>query len=197
MRYGAVAVVAAVMAGCGNDGDAVDFHGDGATVVESPVPNAADLAVPAPDTSGKTAEARVSRPTPPPSLAQRTRGAALEFAQYAVDVLNHAQATGDVEPLQHISFWACRGCNGRIDDLRLVYGQGGFVHGGAWSVLSSSALSEGRESWRASLTVHASRQRLKRSAESQVEFVAGGRHRVDMSVARTDAGWLITRLTVA
>lgn len=195
-KYAAVAVAVVLLTGCGNDGEAVDFKGSSAALAESPVPNAADLAVPAPggDPSRDTAVVR-SRPTPPASLDQRGRGAALDFARYAVEVLNHAQATGYTTDLKRISLGSCRDCNGRIDELRVVYGQGGFVEGGSRRVLSSSVVSDGRNRWDVSLTVHVTRQRLKRSAGARVEFLQGGRHEVGMSVARTADGWVVTALT--
>lgn len=188
----AAAVLATVLSGCSNDGEAV---GGGVTSeVETPVPNAADLA--APSVGDRRAAPERLRPLPPDSLALRTRGAALDFAGYVVEVVNHVTATGDVQSLQQIAFSACRGCMSIIEDVRLIYAQGGWSRGGEWSVLSSRAVSDGRHNWDVTLKVHAQRQRVKRSSSAPVEFVSGGRRTVQMSVARTEDTWLVTALTV-
>jgi len=159
------------------------------------VPDAADLAVPSAG-AGPSREPRAELPLPPRSLAQASRGAALDFAEYAVEVVDYVTATGDVTPMRQISY-GCDGCDGIVEDVRAVYRQGGWSQGGDWRVLSSTAASDGRHAWDVSLQVHAQRQRVKRSQGSPVEFVGGGRRAVGMSVAFADGGWVLTALNVA
>lgn len=189
-------VMTVVVGGCSNDGEAVGAGGDAPPIVESPVPDAADLDLPG---VGQSSRAAPDRPEPvvPESFSLRTRGAALDFAEYAVEVVNYVTATGDVEPLQQISYSACEGCTAIVDDVRLIYAQRGWSQGGEWDVLSSRAVSDGRYSWDVALRIHSQRQRVKRSSDAMVEILSGGRRAVQMSVARTEDTWLITSMTVS
>jgi len=81
----------------------------------------------------ETPSASPAAPTPPvlPDAAkQATEEGARAFIAYYWELINYAQATGDVKALNAASNVNCAGCNGGIQKIRKHYRDGGHVVGG-------------------------------------------------------------------
>ena len=74
-----------------------------------------------------------SGPTPPemPDAAKaRTDKGAEAFVRYWLEVVNHAQATGETQVLEAMSESTCAGCRGIAEAVTEAYKGGGHIEGG-------------------------------------------------------------------
>jgi hypothetical protein len=121
-----------VLAGCGGD----------PTAEPSPTPST-------PVTSPVS-----TTPTPPamPDAAKaNTKAGAIAFVRHYIELINYAQATGDVEVLSGVEDASCRSCTQGRTYLASIYGAGGHVAGGEWTIRHASAKSSG-ENWAVTVT---------------------------------------------
>ncbi len=120
----AAALLASPLAGCG-DGDppkTAPFTPTGH--IETPIPTPSQSA---------TADAPVE-PTLPDAATQATEEGARAFIAYYWDLINYAQATGDVKPLKAASSSRCTTCQTGIKGIKKLYKGGGHTVGGAYSI---------------------------------------------------------------
>lgn len=125
----AAALLALPLAGCG-DGDppkAAPFTPTGH--VETPTSS------PSQSASANTPV----EPTLPDAATQATEDGARAFITYYWDLINYAQATGDVKTLKAASAPSCAVCNGMADGFRKLYRSGGHLLGGTNSVAIEKA----------------------------------------------------------
>lgn len=94
---------------------------------EDPEPKVAPPSPTAPSTTGTSAE----RPPEMPEAAKGTDAAAAEaFVRFYWEMVNEAQATGDVAALRSFAE-NCPTCDGGINSIESIYSDGGLVTGGA------------------------------------------------------------------
>lgn len=112
----ALSAVAALAAGCNDDSEPVPEK-------TTPVTRATD---------GPTDEPTEapSKPVLPDAATKPTKAGAEAFIHYYWDVVNYAQATGNVKLLSRIASATCDTCAGVVDGLRKIYRSGGAVRGG-------------------------------------------------------------------
>jgi hypothetical protein len=100
-----------VLAGCGGDPTA-DPSPTPSTPVTSPVS---------------------TTPTPPamPDAAKaNTKAGAIAFVRHYIELINYAQATGDVDSFTEVDSPECRSCATARRALTDIYGAGGHIEGG-------------------------------------------------------------------
>ena len=103
------------------------------------------------DPSSSTSEtpsptATPSAPTMPEAAKADTKAGAIAFVRYYVELVNHAQMTGDIAPLEAVEGPACTSCKQGRNYLAKIYGAGGHIEGGTWSITRATAASSG-ENW--------------------------------------------------
>lgn len=108
----------------------------GACSGDDPDPKVAD---PTPTSSLPTAPSTTAasgpvEPTLPPEARGTDAAAAEAFVEFYWEMVNYAQATGDVEGLREVSSPTCVACQGGIDGLNEVFDNGGSISGGTGRV---------------------------------------------------------------
>ena len=73
-------------------------------------------------------------PSLPAEADDKTGAGAAAFVRYWVQVVNFAQASGDVSLLETLDDSQCVGCRGVVKAIRRPYSSGGHIEGGAWRV---------------------------------------------------------------
>ncbi|MCR1781543.1 hypothetical protein KVF89_03270 [Nocardioides carbamazepini] len=71
-----------------------------------------------------------TEPVLPDAAKQASEDGARAFITYYWDLINYAQATGDVKALKAASARTCDVCSGLVNDLRDLYRSGGHLEGG-------------------------------------------------------------------
>jgi hypothetical protein len=69
----------------------------------------------------------------PDAARANTKAGAIAFVRHYIDLINYAQATGDVTPLEKVEDTRCGSCTNVRQGVRDIYGSGGHIEGGAWS----------------------------------------------------------------
>lgn len=69
----------------------------------------------------------------PAAAKANTKAGAIAFVRYYVELINHAQATGDVSALAEVEDPGCKSCTSVRRGVTDIYGSGGHIDGGAWS----------------------------------------------------------------
>lgn len=86
------------------------------------------------DTPSPTAEPTPTEPPLPDAATKATEAGARAFITYYWDLINYAQATGDVKALRRVSGKNCRGCQGGIEVIDEIYDSGGHAVGGEYTI---------------------------------------------------------------
>jgi len=73
-------------------------------------------------------------PTLPATAADGSKAGAEAFIAYFWDLANYAQATGDTAGLRALGAESCGGCRGAFDFIDEVYGAGGSITGGEYTL---------------------------------------------------------------
>lgn len=142
----------------------------------------------------------VSPPTPtPPSLPASARkpnkAGAVAFAHHYIDLVNFASRTGDLVTLREASAASCRSCQNILKILEGVYGRGGRVQGGHWTVRSYSAVAAGpRATWLVAMNLRADSQVVRSGAKAAPEERAGGDFSASLYAKRSVHAWQVKRL---
>lgn len=111
-------VALALLAGCSDDDPS---PGD---------PSATSTPTGTPETPTTSATAKPTEPALPDAATKATEAGARAFITYYWDLINYAQATGDVKTLKRVSGPRCDACTGINQTLRNQYKQGGRIEGG-------------------------------------------------------------------
>lgn len=117
-----LAATAVVLVGCSDEGDS-----EGADPSPGPSSSTASDGGPA---SGSPRADPTPAPTLPAEAQVDSEVGAEAFARHYVDLMNHAQATGDAEALMAVSSEQCGGCQGLQTAAEESYADGGYLEGG-------------------------------------------------------------------
>lgn len=151
-------------------------------------------------TEGVTSSATTTptqSPTPPtmPAEAEGTnKAAAKAFVRHYIDLVNHAMATGDVEPLRRSSAPSCSSCEAVIENIDGLYGAGGRLEGEGWEVTALQLVSRqgaSRPIVQAGIMVHP--QRRIAHQEAVPEHFDGGRNLMTFFLKRSAQVWAVTK----
>jgi hypothetical protein len=69
----------------------------------------------------------------PAAASENTKAGAIAFVRYYIELINHAQATGDVDALAAVESPDCRSCTSARDVVTKIYASDGHLEGGKWS----------------------------------------------------------------
>jgi hypothetical protein len=75
----------------------------------------------------------------PDAAKANTKAGAVAFVKYYIELINHAQATGDLDDLAALEGQRCESCRQVRDYLEGIYSSGGSVSGGEWRVQRAEA----------------------------------------------------------
>ena len=131
---------------------------------------------PSPSVSTSVTSPASATPTPPvmPEEAKAdTKAGAIAFVKYYIALINHAQATGDVDALAKVEGPDCKSCAEGRDYLKKIYGSGGHISGGAWSVHRVKARQSG-ENWAVTVTGAFAPSDAYASADADPQHAKGG-----------------------
>lgn len=115
-------VALALLAGCSDDDPS---PGD---------PSATSTPTGTPETPTTSATAKPTEPALPDAATKATEAGARAFITYYWDLINYAQATGDVKALKRVSGPRCAGCTSGITAIQGHYNSGGQIEGGDYAV---------------------------------------------------------------
>lgn len=106
-------------------------------------------------------------PVLPDAAAEASEAGARAFIEHYWDLINYAQATGDVKLLKKASGRNCDGCNSGIRSIRELYEEGGHLEGGEYTIEISALNTLGDPTPQlfaveAKLTATASKQKVVR-----------------------------------
>jgi Family of unknown function (DUF6318) len=125
----AAAVLALALVGCTDDGQSP-------TSTTSSPPPTGQTTTPTSTTSDPADEPPV---LPDAAKAQTTAGAKA-FVRHYADVLNYAWLNLDAKPLDQVSAEGCKVCDAIVRSIKKAASQGGYQHGGEWSVTKTSSV---------------------------------------------------------
>ncbi len=176
-RPAALAVVAAwlvalllVVSGCGGD-------------PEEPRPSAS----PTPSPSAPVV------PTLPPEAQHDGRAGAVAFVKHYIELLNYAQATGDVDGLREASSPRCRSCSTTTRRLAELYKGGGSLDGGELRFIDDlTSHNAAEETWLVTARVEYAPQ-VVHNIDGSTLNLEGGTRAHDFVVRFQDSRWTVIR----
>jgi hypothetical protein len=116
-----------------------------------------------------------SPPALPEAAKANTKAGAIAFVRHYVDLINYAQATGDITTLAAVEDPGCKSCANGRDVLSSIYKAGGVIKGGHLSFRFSSAAPSPRyKGWLISGSLHFAPQTVVRQAGGTSEELTGG-----------------------
>ena len=166
-RFAVGAALVVLLAGCGGDPEA-----DPTSTLSATTP------------TGTT-------PTPPvmPEAAKAdTKAGAVAFVKHYIDLINYAQATGDVDILEGVEDPGCESCANGRNALAKIYSAGGKITGGKLSFRFTSAAPSPRyRGWLISGSLHFAPQIVVRETGGIPEDLTGGATPANAFVSTTNA----------
>lgn len=145
--------------------------------------------------SGSPSPTRTPPPLPP-AATKATKAGAVAFVRHYIDLLNYAQATGDVGPSSVVESPTCRSCARARAYLRSVYERGVIV-GGAWKLrrLIGIFRTPRRDEFSVATIVAFGAQRVRRGTRTQ--HLKGGSLGMSFFVALQHHDWEVLECTRA
>lgn len=167
----AVALGLIVIAGCGGGGD-------------DPRPS------PSPPPSSPTTTAPVV-PTMPPEAQQNTRKGAVAFVKHYIELLNYAQATGEVSDLRSASSSDCQSCSTTARRLEELYEGGGSLDGGEIKFIDDLTDHNAAEkTWLVTVRVEYAPQ-IVHNIDGSTQNLDGSTRTHDFVVGFRDSHWMV------
>lgn len=168
-----------VLAGCGGDPEA------------PPDPTATTSGVSTTPSTPPTPSA----PALPEAAMANTKAGAIAFVRHYVELINHAQRTGDVEVLAAVESPKCKSCTSVRDYLSGIYAKGGSITGGRWLVRHvSAARGLGEGNWVAEVQGMFEESAVLASPGATPEQAKGGSAPTTFYL-KHDGEWKVTRWT--
>lgn len=138
-------------------------------------------------------------PTPPPlpdAARKDTKAGAVAFVRHYVELINYAQATGDVGSLEKASSQDCDSCAAIAAKARAIYGAGGHVSGGAWRTKPGHTLRNGSvDGWTVDALVRYGPQDLVESAGASPRHLNGGATTFTFIISGRHGQWRVEDFT--
>lgn len=133
----------------------------------------------------------------PSAAKENSKEGAVAFVKYYVELINHAQGTGDVEDLARAESEGCISCASGRKFLTALYSKGGHIEGGdirirVLSALANSALA----GWTIDAELTFGPQQVVRPWKSEpVERLKGGSTVATFFVERSPNAWTLANWT--
>ncbi|MEI5673056.1 MULTISPECIES: DUF6318 family protein [unclassified Nocardioides] len=179
----ALAVGLVLLAGCSGDDDPEPKISptDSSSVASTPTPS--------PTPSGPV------EPTLPAEAEGEDAAAAEAFVRFYWEMVNYAEATGEVEGLAALALQTCVACEGGSADIKRIYEAGGSVSGGEIKVRGTkSAPFESGPSRGFAVTVDVTiAPQVVKVPGEKVQRYSGGPNQFRFIVQRDSGVWLVGR----
>lgn len=155
-----------------------------------------------PATSPATSPEPAASPKPgppdlPPAATKDTKAGAIAFAHHYIDLINYAQATGDVRALKEVEDPGCESCIGGRRRVSEIYESGGRIVGGDLAFRPTGALKNANPpGWTVFGSITYGPQRIVSAepAESP-QALDGGTSTVSIVLGRATSAWYIADWT--
>lgn len=132
----------------------------------------------------------------PEAAKAETKAGAMAFVRHYVELVNHAQATGDIDELQSAEQAGCRSCRAAREGVRKHYQSGGSINGGDWHIDSASAIRNAAiAGWVVDLNVTFGRQTISFGSSQPDKVNEPGRMILSIQVHRSDDAWKVLEWT--
>ena len=143
-----------------------------------------------------SASASATPPVMPSAAKAKTKAGAIEFARYYVELINHAQATGDTVALAGLESPECKTCARSRKGIERLYESGAVVRGGDWSIGGISAIrNPATDGWLVELAVRFGPQFIDRPGSADDQDLKGGRLPVNLQLEWRDSSWQVGEST--
>jgi hypothetical protein len=152
-----------------------------------------------PSTPVSTAPTTTPAPTMPAPAGANTKVGAIAFVRHYVDLINYAQATGDLTELSSVEAKECESCTSGRKYLDVVYNNGGHIEGGDLTIDVGNALrNESIVGWTVDGTLTYGPQVVVRpSSTPSTENLSGGGVPITVLVSYQSERWVIFEWTRA
>jgi hypothetical protein len=132
----------------------------------------------------------------PAAAKAKTKAGAIAFARHYIELINHAQATGDVAPLTGVEKNGCASCGRANGVIQSLYRQGGSIRGGAFEIDAVDALKlPARDAYLVEVALHFGPQHIDWPDPKQDQDLAGGRGPMNVNVVWDGSAWRVERWT--
>lgn len=198
LRRSAVALVAAlclsvVAAGCSDDSEPE------ADPEPTPSETSSTSSSPSPSET-QTSEEPDPEPTPPtlPTAAEGSGDkAARAFARYWLSMVNYAEHTGDVQPLDELHASYCGACDGGVAQVRDDWSEGKSLVGGSYRIVHVRSLASTQKKVHVvSIATKAGKQKVVGPDGNPLEIRKAGLTAFKLFLRRDDGVWHVGALEV-
>lgn len=171
----AVGLLGGSLSGCGGTTDA------GPPPSPSATPSTSPSASPSP-----------TAPVMPDAARENTKAGAVAFVRHYVDLINHAQATGDTKALAAVEDSRCRSCQSVRRHLRELYAGGGSIRSGDWRVGAPPRVSRNADihGFTVEVLIRTSDQTVD-DGSGHLKHVRGGANILNVFVERAEGSWKV------
>ena len=137
-----------------------------------------------------------STPTPappalPPAATANTKAGAIAFVKHYIDLINYAQATGDVAPLKAESSNTCKSCNSVSEVAQSIYAEGGHISGGRWRIKAMFAVAA-EPGWIVTARINFGPQVVRKTDSAAEQNLGGGTLLLNVHAKRMHSGWEVS-----
>jgi hypothetical protein len=145
---------------------------------------------PAPSSPTTSASPTPTPPVMPDAAKANTKAGAVAFVKYYIELINHAQATGDVDALAAVEDPGCRSCASARETVTEIYKSGGHIEGGAFTgSIDSAARRPDLKGWTVFAVVSFGPQKVIRPSGTQ--SLKGGRSVMTLIVKHRAEQWRV------
>jgi len=160
-----------------------------------PEPRFAPPSTSAPTSPSTTAVSGPVEPTMPAAAKGTDAAAAEAFVRFYWEMVNYAQATGDLDGLQSLADASCAACREGTSYLERVFSDGGEISGGAATVrvrTTGFVKDQGRSNAVVVFDVSSTRQRVDYPGDRRDESYPGGVTRLSAILIPHAGTWLMS-----
>jgi hypothetical protein len=131
-------------------------------------------------------------PVMPDAAKANTKAGAIAFVRYYVELINHAQATGETDGTTRVEDRSCNSCTRVRRTVEDIYTSGGRIDGGAWNVtITSASRRPDLGAWSVFTTVIYGPQKVIQP--SGTRNLKGGRTPMTFVVRYANSGWSVVQ----
>jgi hypothetical protein len=133
-----------------------------------------------------------SAPVMPAEAKAEGKAGAMAFVKYYVELINHAQATGDTSALAAAEMPKCHSCQTARNGVQAHYEAGGSIKGGDWRIEKSVAVpNPAVGGWNVDLSVSYGRQVVSYGTSQPDKVNPAGEMVLSVQVGRVDDAWRV------
>lgn len=159
-------------------------------------PEPAPLPKASTSSASPTASAGPSAPVLPAAARAKTKAGAIAFAKHYVQLINHAQSTGDTAPLRAVEAATCPSCKQLRSTIEALYATGAKVAGGEWVIRGLTPIrNPASGGWFIGLSIAFGPQTVERPGTGKDQKLAGGKLPINMQLVWATESWKVEECT--